>query len=55
MTETIENYDATIRFDGQWWIGWFDALPGANAQGATRKELLGNLRSVLCEALEPFK
>lgn len=46
------NYNAVIRRDGQWWIGWIEEVPGVNSQGETREELLGNLREALAEALE---
>lgn len=46
------NYTAIIRRDGEWWIGWVEEVPGVNSQGATREELLDNLRDALKEALE---
>jgi predicted RNase H-like HicB family nuclease len=46
------NYTAVIRQDGPWWIGWVEEVPGVNCQGATREELLNNLREALAEALE---
>lgn len=46
------NYHAVIRRDGKWWIGWVQEVPGVNSQGATREELLANLRDALSEALE---
>lgn len=45
-------YHAIIRRDGPWWIGWVEEVPGVNCQGATREELVGNLREALAEALE---
>jgi len=45
-------YKAIIQRDGDWWIGWIQEIPGVNSQGATRAELLENLRSALTEALE---
>ncbi len=46
------NYTAVVqRYDG-WWIGWVEEVPGVNSQGATREELLDNLRDALDEALE---
>lgn len=47
-----EGYTAVIRQDGEWWIGWVEEVPGVNSQGATRDELLDNLRDALEEALE---
>ncbi len=49
---TAPNYNAVIRRDGAWWIGWIEEVPGVNSQGATRDELLANLREALSEALE---
>lgn len=45
-------YKAIIQRDGKWWIGWVEEIPGVNSQGATREELLENLRSALQEAIE---
>ena len=49
---TAPNYNAVIRRDGEWWIGWIEEVPGVNSQGVTRVELLENLREALSEALE---
>jgi predicted RNase H-like HicB family nuclease len=46
------TYTAVIQRDGNWWIGWVQEVPGVNSQGATREELLDNLRDALGEALE---
>ena len=46
------SYTALVQRDGERWIGWIEEVPGANSQGATRQELLDNLRSALAEALE---
>ena len=46
------GYKAVIQKDGDWWVGWVEEIPGVNSQGATREELLENLRSALQEALE---
>jgi predicted RNase H-like HicB family nuclease len=48
----MTNYHAVIQQDGGWWIGWIEEIPGVNAQGETREELLENLRSALQEAIE---
>ncbi|MBM4001632.1 MAG: type II toxin-antitoxin system HicB family antitoxin [Planctomycetes bacterium] len=45
-------YTAVIQQHGPWWIGWVEEVAGVNSQGATRKELLDNLRDALSEALE---
>ena len=46
------NYNAVIRQDGEWWIGWIEEVPGVNSQGSTRDELIANLREALAEAIE---
>ncbi len=46
------TYTAVIRQDGPWWIGWVEEIPGVNSQGASRDELLSNLREALHEAIE---
>ncbi len=46
------SYNAVIRQDGSGWIGWIEEVPGVNSQGATREELITNLREALSEALE---
>lgn len=46
------QYTAVIQKREHWWIGWIEEVTGVNSQGATREELLENLRSALGEALE---
>ena len=46
------GYHAIVRRDGEWWIGWIEEVPGVNSQGASREELIDNLREALSEALE---
>jgi len=46
------TFNAVIKQDEGWWIGWVQEIPGVNSQGKTRAELLKNLRSALKEALE---
>lgn len=46
------GYQAILRQDGKWWVGWVPALPGVMSQGETREELLSNLRSCIREWLE---
>ena len=33
--------------DGDWWIGYVEELPGANAQGKTLQEAPANLKEVI--------
>ena len=46
------TFNAVVKQDDGWWIGWVEEIPGVNCQGKTRRELLKNLRSALKEALE---
>ncbi len=46
------NYNAVIRKDGDWWIGWIEEVPGVNCQEPSRDELVETLRVTLREALE---
>jgi predicted RNase H-like HicB family nuclease len=48
----MATYKAIVQRDGPWWIGWVEEIPGVNSQGATREELMDNLRSALSEAIE---
>lgn len=45
-------FNAVIKQDEGWWIGWVEEILGVNSQGKTRAELVKNLRSALKEALE---
>ena len=46
------SYTAVVQHRDPWWVGWIAEIPGVNSQGATREELLENLRSALDEILE---
>jgi predicted RNase H-like HicB family nuclease len=46
------TFTAIIKKTPEWWVGWIGEVPGVNSQGATREELMENLRSALDEALE---
>ncbi len=39
----MEKFTALFRRDGDWWIGFVEALPGANTQGKTLDEARTNL------------
>jgi predicted RNase H-like HicB family nuclease len=45
-------YNALIKQDGDWWIGWIEEVPGVNCQETSRDELLESLKVTLQEALE---
>ncbi len=46
-----QSFTAVVKQDEGWWIGWVAEVPGVNAQGKTKAELLKNLRSALREAI----
>ncbi len=46
------EYTAVVQRDGDLWIGWIQEIPGVNAQGTTKEELMENLRSALIEILD---
>lgn len=43
---------AIIRQEDDWWIGWVEEIPGANAQEKTREELLVSLRESVKDIIE---
>jgi hypothetical protein len=46
------EYNAIVKRDGEWWIGWIEEVPGVNCQETSREGLLDSLRITLSEALE---
>ena len=46
------EYNAIIKRDGGWWIGWIEEVPGVNCQEASQDELMESLRITLQEALQ---
>tara|TARA_B100000315_G_scaffold169331_1_gene157901 strand:+ start:3593 stop:3805 length:213 start_codon:yes stop_codon:yes gene_type:complete len=46
------TFNAIIKRDGDWWIGWIEEIPGVNCQEKTKDELLNSLKITLKEALE---
>lgn len=40
----MNEYTAIITREDDWWIGWIEEIPGANAQEKTREELLVSLK-----------
>ena len=46
------EFTAIIQKDGDWWIGWVEEIPGANAQEKTRKELIISLKEAARDILE---
>jgi len=43
---------AVAKRDGEWWIGWIEEVPGANAQEKTKEELLTSLRQAAIDIIE---
>ena len=48
----MQEYTATVKRAGDWWIGWIEEVPGVNCQERSREELLETLAVALGEALE---
>ena len=46
------EFTAIIQKDGDWWIGWVEEIPGANAQERTRDELIVSLKEAARDILE---
>lgn len=46
------EFTAIIKQDGDWWLGWVEEVPGANAQEKTKEELLISLREAAKDILE---
>jgi len=46
------EFTAIIKQDGDWWLGWVEEVPGANAQEKTKEELLISLREAARDILE---
>ncbi len=45
-------YNAIIKQEGDWWIGWIEEIPGTNCQESSREDLIESIRITLQEALE---
>jgi predicted RNase H-like HicB family nuclease len=46
------EFTAIIKKDGDWWIGWIEEIPGANAQERSKDELILSLREAAKDILE---
>lgn len=46
------EYTAIITKDGDWWLGWIQEVPGANAQERTKAELLISLKEAAKDIIE---
>jgi predicted RNase H-like HicB family nuclease len=45
------EFTAIVKREGDWWIGWIEEIPGANAQERTKEELLNSLREAAQDIL----
>jgi len=45
------EFTAIIKKDGDWWLGWVEEIPGANAQEKTKEELIISLREAAKDIL----
>ena len=46
------EFTAIVKQDGDWWLGWVEEVPGANAQEKSKEELLISLREAATDILE---
>lgn len=46
------EFTAIIQRDGDWWLGWVEEIPGANAQEKTRDKLMESLREAANDILD---
>lgn len=46
------EFTAIVKKDGDWWVGWIEEIPGANAQEESKEELLISLREAALDILE---
>jgi len=51
MIKTTE-YTAIVKKDSDWWYGWVEEIPGANAQEKTREELIISLKEAVKDILD---
>ena len=48
----MDHFTAVFEQDGEWWVGYVEELPGANAQGQTIDEARDNLRDAVTLVIE---
>ena len=46
------EFTAIVKRDGDWWLGWVEEVPGANAQEKTKEELILSLKEAVQDILE---
>ncbi|MDP3901261.1 MAG: type II toxin-antitoxin system HicB family antitoxin [bacterium] len=47
-----QQFTATYKKHGKWYLGWVEEIPGVNTQGKTLKEVRENLKEALSLMLE---
>ena len=52
LAGVVGPFTAVYERDGDWWIGYVEELPGANAQGETLEECRESLREAVSLVLE---
>ena len=50
--EIQNKYTAVIKREGDWYIGWVEEIPGANAQEQTKSELIVSLQEAARDIFE---
>ena len=43
----MERFTAVYEYDGEWWVGYVEEIPGANTQGRTLDEARDNLKDAV--------
>jgi predicted RNase H-like HicB family nuclease len=43
----MERFTAVYEYDGEWWVGYVEEIPGANTQGRTLDETRENLKDAV--------
>ena len=46
------EYTAIITKDDDWWLGWVEEVPGANAQERTKDELIISLKEAVKDIID---
>lgn len=48
----MDEFTAVFEQRGEWWLGWVEELPGANAQERTLEEARESLREAVRDIIE---
>lgn len=48
----MDTFTAVFEQSGEWWIGWIEELPGANAQERTLEEARESLKEAARDIIE---